>query len=83
MGRPRNKNARNEEAVDWSEAIVQALHLSEENHGKLSRDRQLRGQELKPYVSSSTRKRNEKQLTATYILLKTTEGDCCIWTPTI
>jgi hypothetical protein len=46
MGRSSNNNARKEGIVDWSQAIVQALHLPEENHGKLSRDRHLRGQEL-------------------------------------
>jgi len=50
MGRSRNNNARKEGVVDWSEETVQALHLTEENHGKLSRDRQLRGQELKSYT---------------------------------
>jgi len=49
MGRSTNTNARKEGVVDWSEAIVQALYLPEENHGRLSRDRQLRGQELKAY----------------------------------
>jgi len=49
LGRSKNNNARNEGVVDWSEAIVQALHLPEENRGKLTRDRKLRGQELKTY----------------------------------
>jgi hypothetical protein len=51
MRRSRNNNAvcRKKGTVDWSEAIVQALPFPEENHGKLSRDRQLRGQELEPY----------------------------------
>jgi len=49
MGRSRNNNTRKEGVVDWSEEIVQALHLPKENHGKLSRGTKLRGQELKPY----------------------------------
>ena len=49
IGRSRNKNIRKEGTLDWSEAIIQTLHLPEENHGKLSRDRQLRGQELESY----------------------------------
>jgi hypothetical protein len=36
MGRSRNNSARKEGVVDWSEAIVQAIHLPEENHRKLA-----------------------------------------------
>jgi hypothetical protein len=73
IGWSMNNNGRKEATVHLSDATDHALHLTEENHEKLSQNRR-----RFETGSSGTRKTNDKHLTATFILLQIIVRDYCV-----